>query len=126
MIHPLLRLAATQPQLLGDHVEAYAAMLGEEAKEVSDSLIRRAVLYGAAAVMGLVGLMLVGVALLFWAAIAPDYNAGWALIVVPLVPLAGAAACFFSARSKPISEAFGKVRQQLKADMAMLREVNAP
>jgi uncharacterized membrane protein YqjE len=127
MIHPLLRLAATEPHLLGDHVEAYAALVGEEAKEVSSSWVRRIVLYAVAGIMGLVGLILVGVALLFWAAVPTDqYNAGWALIVIPLVPLAVAAACAFSAKSKPISAAFEKVRQQLNADMAMLREVNAP
>ena len=127
MIHPLLRLAATEPHLLGDHVEAYAALVGEEAKEVSTSWVRRIALYAVAGIMGLVGLILVGVALLFWAAVPTDqYNAGWALVVIPLVPLAIAAGCAFSARSKPIAAAFEKVRQQLNADMAMLREVNAP
>jgi uncharacterized membrane protein YqjE len=127
MIHPLLRLAATEPHLLGDHVEAYAALVGEEAKEVTGSWIKLIVLYAVAGVLALVGLVLVGVALLFWAAIPPDnYHAGWALVVVPLVPLAGAAACVFSAKSKPVSAAFEKVKAQLNADMAMLREVNAP
>ncbi|HEX2542575.1 MAG TPA: phage holin family protein [Caldimonas sp.] len=125
MIHPLLRLAVSEPHLLGDHVEAYAALVGEEAKDVSTSWIRRIVLYAVAGVMGLVGLILVGVALLFWAAVPTDqYNAGWALVVIPLVPLAVAAGCAFAAKSKPISTAFEKVRQQLNADMAMLREVN--
>lgn len=126
MIHPLLRLAATEPQLLGDHVEAYAALLGEEAKEVSSSWVRRIVLYAVAGVLGLVGLILVGVALLFWAAVPTDqYNAGWALVLIPLVPLVAAAVCAFSARSKPVVAAFEKLKQQLNADMAMLREVNA-
>jgi len=127
MIHPLLRLAATEPQLLGEHVEAYAALLGEEAKEVSTSWIRRIVLYAVAGVMGLVGLILVGVALLFWAAVPTDqYNAGWALVVIPLVPLVVAAICAFSARSKPVVAAFEKIKQQMNADVAMLREVTAP
>jgi len=126
MIHPLLRLAATEPQLLGDHVEAYAVLLGEEAKEVSNSWIKRIVLYAVAGILGLVGLILVGVALLFWAAVPIDqYNAGWALVVIPLVPLVAAAVCAFSARSAPVVSAFEKVKQQLNADMAMLREVNA-
>jgi len=30
MIHPLLKLVATQPQLLADHAEAYAELVGEE------------------------------------------------------------------------------------------------
>ena len=127
MIHPLLRLAATEPQLLGDHVEAYAALLGEEAKEVSTSWVRRIVLYAVAGVTGLVGLILVGVALLFWAAVPTDqYNAGWALVVIPLVPLVVAAICAFSARSKPAVAAFEKIKQQFNADVAMLREVTAP
>jgi uncharacterized membrane protein YqjE len=127
MIHPLLRLAASEPHLLGEHVEAYAALVGEEAKDLSTSWIKRIVLYAVAGIMGLVGLILVGVALLFWAAVPTDqYNAGWALIVIPLVPLVVAAVCAFSARSKPIAAAFEKVRQQLNADVALLREVNAP
>lgn len=127
MIHPLLRLAASEPHLLGEHVEAYAALLGEEAKDLSASWIRRIVLYAVAGVMALVGLILVGVSLLFWAAVPTgQYNAGWALVVIPLVPLVIAAACAFAARSKPIAAAFEKVRQQLNADVAMLREVNAP
>ena len=32
MIHPLLRLIATEPQVLGDHVEAYAELVGDEVK----------------------------------------------------------------------------------------------
>ena len=55
MIHPLLRLAATEPHLLGDHVEAYAALVGEEVNKVSTSLILRIALYGAALFMVAVG-----------------------------------------------------------------------
>jgi len=33
MIHPLLRLIATEPQLLGDHVEAYADLVGDEVRK---------------------------------------------------------------------------------------------
>ena len=51
MIHPLLRLAATQPHLLGDHVEAYAALVGEEVSKVSTSLMMRVGLYLGALVL---------------------------------------------------------------------------
>jgi len=30
MIHPLLRLIATQPQLLADHAEAYAGLVSDD------------------------------------------------------------------------------------------------
>ena len=33
MIHPLLHLITTKPQLLGDHVEAYAELVGDEVEE---------------------------------------------------------------------------------------------
>jgi hypothetical protein len=127
MIHPLLRLAATEPHLLGDHVEAYAALVGEEVGKISTSLITRAVLYGAALMLVAVGLVLVGVALLFCAAVpSADYPAPWALVVVPLVPILVAVGCVVYARSRPPEKAFDTVKKQLNADMAMLREVSAP
>ena len=99
MIHPLLRLAATEPHLLGDHVEAYAALVGEEVSKVSASLITRLALYGAALGLAAVGLLLVGVALLFCAAVpASGYPAPWAMFVVPLTPFVLAAICFLVAR----------------------------
>jgi uncharacterized membrane protein YqjE len=127
MIHPLLRLAATEPHLLGDHVEAYAALVGEEVHKVSTSWALRIGLYVAAAILALLGLGLIGVALLFWAAVpSSEYPAPWAMVVVPLAPLAGAVVCFMIARSKPTENAFETVKKQLNADIAMLREVSAP
>ncbi len=73
-----------------------------------------------------VGLVLVGVALLFWAAVpATDYPAPWAMFVVPLAPFLIAAACVLFARSKPTDKPFDTIKKQLNADMAMLREVSA-
>jgi hypothetical protein len=127
MIHPLLRLAATQPHLLGDHVEAYAALVGEEVGKVSTSLMTRVGLYLGAALMFAVGLILVGVALMLRATVpATDYVAGWALFVVPLTPFIIGALCVVVARVKPIDKPFDTVKKQLNADMAMLREVSAP
>ena len=127
MIHPLLRLAATEPHLLGDHVEAYAALVGEEVHKVSTSWALRIGLYAGALILALLGLGLVGVALLFCAAVpSSEYPAPWAMVVVPLVPLAGAVVCFMVARSKPTENAFETVKKQLNADIAMLREVSAP
>jgi cytochrome bd-type quinol oxidase subunit 2 len=126
MIHPLLRLAATEPHLLGDHVEAYAALVGEEVSKVSTSLITRIALFVGALCMVAVGLVLVGVALLFCAAVpSSDYPAPWAMFVVPLAPFVIAAACVLFARSKSIEKPFETIKKQLNADMAMLREVSA-
>ena len=126
MIHPLLRLAATEPHLLGDHVEAYAFMIGEEVSRASTSWAVRIGLLLAALALVAVGLVLTGVSLLLVAALpASDFQAPWALIVVPLVPFVIAAVCAMVAKSKPPTSAFEKIKGQLNADMAMLREVSA-
>lgn len=127
MIHPLLRLAATEPQLLGDHVEAYAALVGEEVSNASASWVTRIALYLAALAMAGVGLVLAGVALLLAATLpSGDYPAAWAMVVVPVTPFLIALACALVARSKPIPDAFNRIKTQLNADLAMLREVSAP
>ena len=127
MIHPLLRLAATEPHLLGNHVEAYASLVGEEVTKASTSWVMRIGLYlGALAMLG-VGLVLVGVALLLTAALpSSDYPARWAMFVIPATPFVVALACVLVARSKPVASAFERIKIQLNADMAMLREVSAP
>ena len=126
MLHPLLRLAAPEPHLIGDHVEAYAALVGEEVSKVSTSLIVRLALYGAALCLVAVGLVLIGVALLFCAAVpASGYPAPWAMFVVPLAPFVIAVGCIVFARSRPTDKPFDTIKEQLNADMAMLREVGA-
>lgn len=127
IIHPLLRLAATEPHLLGDHVQAYACLVGEEVTKASTSWVMRIGLYLAALALLGVGLVLVGVALLIAAALpANDYPARWAMFVVPATPFAIAVVCVLVARSKPIASAFERIKAQLAADMVMLREVSAP
>lgn len=126
MIHPLLRLAATEPHLIGDHVEAYAALVGEEVTRASTSWVIRIGLYLVALAMIGVGLVLVGVALLLASALPADnFPATWGLVVVPIVPFLIAVVCILVARSRPTTSAFDKVKTQLNADMAMLREVSA-
>lgn len=126
MIHPLLRLIATEPRLLGDHVEAYADLIGEEVSSVSTSWALRIAMYVAALCLLGVGLVLTGVAAMLWAVLPPaGFQAPWLLIVVPAVPLVAMAVCLFMARSKPLEKAFEKVKRQMHADMAMLREVTS-
>ncbi len=126
-IHPLLRLAASEPHLLGDHVKAYFTLIKDEAGKASISLAMRVGLYAAAAVLLLLALILIGVALLLRASVpSDDYPAGWALVVVPLAPVVIAVILVFIARSKPVENGFDTVRKQLDADVAMLREASAP
>ncbi len=125
MMHPLLRLMATQPQLLLDHAEAYAGLLAEELGHASSTWKRRALLHGVALGSVVVAAVLAGVALMLWAVVPfHEMHAPWALVAAPLLPSAAAIGCVVAARQHT-SKSFDHLRQQVKADMEMLREVSA-
>jgi uncharacterized membrane protein YqjE len=127
VIHPLLRLIATQPQLLADHAEAYADLLGEELGAATVQWKRQAVLMAVGLCLIGVSAVLGGVALMLWAVIPPaDIQAPWALVVAPLLPLVVAIGCLLSCRTSAAAGAFDALRQQMRADAAMLREVSTP
>jgi hypothetical protein len=127
MIHPLLRLIATEPQILGDHVEAYAELVGDEVKKTSSAWATRLGFYMAALGLLCVGLVFTGTALMLWSALPPSgFQAPWVLIAVPLATFLAAIVCAVLASRSPVENAFDNVKKQLSADMAMLREVSAP
>lgn len=124
MIHPLLRLIATQPHLLVDHAEAYAELASEEiGKTVSQWKWR--VMWG---VVGLfltgVAAVLGGVALMLWA-ITPSagIQAPWALVAAPVVPAVIALGCLIKARQQPPGT-LNALKKQIRADLLMVREVS--
>lgn len=126
MIHPLLHLIATKPHLIGDHVEAYAELVGAEVSKTSQMWTARIAYYLVALFLLSAGLVFVGMALMLWAVVPPgNMNSPWLLVVVPLAPLVAGAFCFLRARSVPDESAFETVKGQLSADFAMLREVSA-
>lgn len=127
MIHPLFRLIARQPHLVAEHAQAYAALVGEQVGEAANSLKQRALLMAVAGVLLLVGVILLGVAFMLWGASAEDsMRAPWALFVGPLLPIVAGVGCFLASKSKPAVSPLDKVREQLSADIGMLREVGAP
>jgi hypothetical protein len=126
MLHPLLHLVATQPQLLAAHAEAYAELVAAEIGTVSALWKRRALLNAVGLCCLGVAAVLAGVALMLWAVIpAADIQAPWALVAAPLLPVAVAVVCLMAARARGDASGFDKLRQQVKADIMMLREVSA-
>jgi uncharacterized membrane protein YqjE len=126
MVHPLLRLAATQPQLLADHAEAYASLLGEELGRTAAAYKQRLLLSAVALGLAVVAAMLAGTALMLWAVTpAANLQAPWALIAAPGVAALLAAACALGGRPAQ-GDAFADLKQQLAADLAMLRDVGTP
>jgi hypothetical protein len=125
MLHPLLQLIATQPQLLADHAQAYAELVAAEIDQVSVAWKRRAMLNAVALCSLAVAAVLAGVALMLWAVVPPaQIQAPWALLVAPLLPAAVALWCLVAVRSQRDGGAFDSVRRQIKADIVMLREVS--
>ncbi len=126
MLHPLLHLVATQPQLLADHAEAYAELAAEELGDFSATWKRRTLLNAVALCFGAAAVVLAGVAVMLWAVIpAEQMQAPWVLIAAPLVPLAVAIVCLLTARRGDAGHAFDNLRRQVKEDMALLREASA-
>ena len=130
MLHPLLHLIATKPQLLADHAQAYAELAAVEVGEFSAAWRRRAVLFAIAAFCMALALVLAGVAVMLWSVLpVSQMQAPWALVAVPLVFGVAGGACLLAGRSPSANgkaSAFANLRDQFKADVLMLREVSAP
>ena len=125
-LHPLFHLIATKPQLLADHVEAYAELVVDEVRGTTTVLKWQVILYAVALVCTGVAVALAGVALMLWAVIPPaDIQAPWALVAGPLIPLVAAAICLLVARAQVHRNSFDSLREQISADVSMLREVGA-
>jgi hypothetical protein len=122
----LLNLVVNRPKLLTEHAEAYAALVTSEVSRWSALWQRRALLRLLAAGSALVGVVLAGVALMLWSALpAVPAQAAWALLGVPLLPLALALACLLATPPAERS-AFDVIRQQVDADLALLRQATGP
>ena len=127
LFQPFLRLVATQPELLGDHAQAYAELVASELGGAG-SRIKRQLLLAAMAACGIgVGAVLTGVALMLWAVVPlAQATASWALIVVPLPPFLLALGCLLAARRQNQERVFSNLRRQFAADLAMMSPTTSP
>ena len=121
MVHPIFSVLITRPELVVDHVAGYAALVQEEASTVGVQVARRAAAWAVCGVGVLVFLVLAGVA--FMLAATSEFH--WAFVIVPVVPLAIAAAAFMIARKPLPAHAFNELRSQLDADAQALRTMGA-
>lgn len=122
MFHPLLRLLASHPDLVAEHLTAYAALAQAEAVQSGRGLRQRATL-GACAVLALsLAVGLAGVALLLVAALPlAAMPRPWLLWAVPAGPLLASLLCALRARRLPPANALVRLREQWQADLQLLR-----
>lgn len=125
MLHPIFHLVATQPELLGQHAQAYGELVSAELSAQAGVWSRRALLAAVALCLLCVFLVLVGVALMLWATLVPEPRLAWVLVAVPSVPGVGALVCYLLARRRDAADAqsFAELRSQMQADLALLREL---
>ena len=125
-IHPIVYVVARRPQLLVVHAKAYGDLLLEEGRRTVSSLVLHAVLYAAAGVLGLLGLVFGGVALLLYAAVAGELRHGWLLVALPCASMLIAGACVVVARVLPVKVTLDVVGRQVKADIDMIHDAGPP
>lgn len=126
MVHPVLQLLATQPQLLADHAQAYLKLVATEVDRVAAAWRRQTLLHAAALCCLGVAWVLLGVACMLWVALpSVPGHALWVLLGAPALPALAGAWCLRAARPPGEAVAFDNVRQQLREDLMLLREVSA-
>lgn len=127
MIHPLIRLLASEPHLVAEHLGAYFSLIGREAQDAKTEWLARVIL-GSLSVCSIgVAAVLAGVAVMLWA-VTPGLSeqAQWVLGAVPAVALLVAVVSGWLAKRKSGPSAFSEVQQQVSADLRMLKEVIEP
>lgn len=125
-MHPLLNLIATRPQLLAEHAQAYADLVADELPRAASDWKRQALLNLLALLAFLAALLLAGMALMLWGALPnTSMPAAWLLLVVPLLSLMAAIALFIAAQLGARRRGHSELRQQLQADLALLRAATA-
>lgn len=126
-MHPVIRLAISQPGLLAEHAAAYANLFSEELACGAEGFMRRLRRHVLAGACLSTGATLTGVALMLWGTQAEGaMPRSWLLWVVPAVPLLMGAVLTWAACVRSDPQPFSVLREQLGADAELLRDVSTP
>lgn len=126
-MHPLLQLLVSQPALLAEHAQGYISLLGMEASTLARSTRQQLVWGAAAALCASTTVVLMGVALMLWAALPGlPANALWVLALTPALPLLATLGSLLCLRAASHATAFAQTKEQLQVDLQLLKEVSAP
>lgn len=124
-MHPFFKLMVDRPAVITDHVEAYASLAALELSGAVTQLRVRALKTAIALSCVAVAAVLAGVAVMLWAVTPLDQlHAPWALWLAPGLPAIVAAWSWLSAQAISDTPAFSLLRDQVRGDIDMLREVS--
>lgn len=121
MLHPLFSTLVKRPDLVVDHIAAYAALFHQEAVSAGTGLLTRAAAWVVAVLTTVVFLGLTGVALMLG---LMQNQFHWVLIVVPGVALLLVVIAVLGALKPWQTEQFAELKAQIDSDARALRMVS--
>lgn len=123
MLHPIISLLIHRPELVVDHMSAYADLVQQEAADAGAEVLQRGAAWALAAIALAVALALGGAALMV-GVLQEQFH--WILVAVPLGML-GIALLAWRWAARPLSgERFKEVRSQWQQDLQTLRRAGVP
>lgn len=127
MIHPVLRLVASQPELLAEQACAYASLFSEEMLLGSTELKRRLMLYLSGTACLMVAAVLTGVAILLWCSLpAAGDRAPWLFVLTPALPAHAGLWILWLAHRRDPAPLLTRLKLQLAQDAEVLRAWSRP
>lgn len=120
MLHPLFSTLVQRPDLVMDHVSAYAALFHHEATEAGSEILQRVVAWLLAVLSAVVFLGLAGTAVML-GVLQQQFH--WVLVAVPAVALLLLVGSVLWALKPMRSERFPELKAQIDSDAQALRMV---
>lgn len=120
MLHPIFSTMVQRPDLVVDHLSAYAALFHDEASSAASSLVGRAVAWVLVALLAVVFLGLAGTAVML-GLLQNQFH--WGLVAVPGTVLGLLLIAVFVAKKPLQRENFTEFKAQMDSDKRALRSV---
>jgi uncharacterized RDD family membrane protein YckC len=117
-MHPLCSTIIRRPDLVIDHLSAYAALLTQEANSASKLLLRRLIAFVIAIMACVICTVLAGTALML-GFLHNQFH--WILIAVPGTLALAALVAITLAKKIALTEIFTNIKSQFSSDAAALR-----
>ncbi len=117
-MHPLCLTILRRPDLVVDHLSAYAALLQQEASQASQTLITRVLIWFIVVLSAAICVVLSGTALML-GVLQNQFH--WILVAVPGAMALCALGAFAWTRHPILTDHFSNVKSQLLSDASALR-----
>ena len=117
-MHPFCFTIIRRPDLVVDHLSAYAALLQQEASQASQTLINRVLIWCIAVLSAAICVVLSGTALML-GVLHNQFH--WVLVAVPGALALCALGAFSWTRQPVFADHFSNIKSQLLSDASALR-----